>query len=65
MSEKCKLKPAMMFSDHMVLQRGKKLPVWVYGSGQQEITIIDLEPHPENAKNGAYDRIALSDLPLS
>ncbi len=35
---------------------------WVYGPNQQEITIIGLEPHPENKKNGAYDRINLSDL---
>lgn len=36
---------------------------WVYGPNQQEITIIGLEPHPEDTKNSAYDRIALSDLP--
>ena len=36
---------------------------WVYGPGQMEITVIGLEPHPEDAKKGAYDRIALSDLP--
>ena len=36
---------------------------WVYGPDQQEITIIGLEPHPEDSKNGAYDRISLSDLP--
>lgn len=36
---------------------------WVYGPNQQEITIIGLEPHPENKKNGSYDRIKLSDLP--
>ena len=35
---------------------------WVYGPNQQEITIIGLEPHPEDKKNGAYDRINLSDL---
>lgn len=35
---------------------------WVYGPDQGEITIIGLEPHPEDAKNGAYDRIPLSDL---
>ena len=35
---------------------------WVYGPGQQEITVIGLEPHPEDRKNGAYDRINLSDL---
>ena len=26
------------------------------------IRIIGLEPHPEDKKNGAYDRISLSDL---
>ena len=35
---------------------------WVYGPGHQEITVIGLEPHPEDKKNGAYDRINLSDL---
>lgn len=35
---------------------------WVYGPNQQEITIIGLEPHPDDRKNGAYDRINLSDL---
>ena len=41
---------------------GARRMCWVYGPGQQEITIIGLEPHPEDAKNGAYDRIKLSDL---
>ncbi len=41
---------------------GARRMYWVYGPGQQEITIIGLEPHPEDAKNGAYDRIKLSDL---
>ena len=36
---------------------------WVYGPDQKDITIIGLEPHPEYAKNGAYDRINLSELP--
>lgn len=35
---------------------------WVYGSDQKEITVIGLELHPEDAKNGAYDRITLSEL---
>ena len=35
---------------------------WVYGPDQKDITIIGLEPHPEDKKNGAYDRISLSDL---
>ena len=36
---------------------------WVYGQDRQDITIIGLEPHPEDKKNGAYDKIALSDMP--
>ena len=36
---------------------------WVYGPDQKDITIIGLEPHPEDAKNGAYDRINMSELP--
>ena len=35
---------------------------WVYGPNQKDITIIGLEPHPEDKKNGAYDRITLSDI---
>ena len=36
---------------------------WVYGPDLQSITIIGLEPHPEDKKNGAYARIPLSDMP--
>ena len=36
---------------------------WVYGPDQESITIIGLEPHPEDKKNGAYTRITLSELP--
>ena len=35
---------------------------WVYGPNQKDITIIGLEPHPEDKKNGAYDKITLSEL---
>ncbi len=36
---------------------------WVYGPDNMSITIIGLEPHPEDKKNGAYSRISLSDMP--
>ena len=36
---------------------------WVYGPNQKDITIIGLEPHPEDSKSGAYNRIDLSELP--
>jgi hypothetical protein len=36
---------------------------WVYGPGEREITIIGIEPHPEDQKSRGYDRVSLSALP--
>jgi hypothetical protein len=36
---------------------------WVYGPERHYITVIGLEPHPEDAKRGAYARVQLSQLP--
>lgn len=36
---------------------------WIYGPGKSQITIIGLEPHPEDKKNGGYDKVTLSDIP--
>lgn len=33
---------------------------WVYGLDQGDITIIGIEPHPNDAKSNAYKRITLS-----
>lgn len=41
---------------------GARRMFWVYGPGKMEITIIGLEPHPEDSKNGSYDRINLSEI---
>lgn len=41
---------------------GARRMFWVYGPNKEDITIIGLEPHPEDSKNGAYDRIILSEL---
>lgn len=35
---------------------------WVYGPDQNDITVIGLVPHPDEKKNGIYDRIKLSKL---
>lgn len=35
---------------------------WVYGPNKSDITIIGLEPHPNNKKN-AYQKITLSSKP--
>jgi hypothetical protein len=36
---------------------------WVYGPGKAEISIIGLEPHPENRKKAGYAKVTLSHLP--
>lgn len=33
---------------------------WVYGPGKGEITIIGLEPHPEDKKKAGYAKVKLS-----
>ena len=32
---------------------------WVYGPGQGDITIVAIEPHPNDSKSNAYKRITL------
>jgi hypothetical protein len=34
---------------------------WVYGPGKAEITVIGLEPHPEDQKQGGYAKVRLSE----
>jgi hypothetical protein len=36
---------------------------WVYGPGKDQITIIGIEPHPEDKKRAGYDKVKLSNLP--
>ncbi len=36
---------------------------WAYGPNQGDITVLAIEPHPEDQKRGAYQRIKLSALP--
>lgn len=35
---------------------------WVYGPGRQEITVIGIEPHPEDQKKDGYAKVRLSSL---
>jgi hypothetical protein len=36
---------------------------WAYGPEKGDITILAVEPHPEDAKRGAYERIKLASRP--
>jgi hypothetical protein len=33
---------------------------WIYGPGKGEITVIGLEPHPEDAKSSGYAKVRLA-----
>jgi len=35
---------------------------WVYGPEKKQITIIGIEPHPEDKKKDGYDKVDLSSL---
>jgi len=36
---------------------------WAYGPDKGDITVLAIEPHPEDQKRGTYQRIKLSSLP--
>ena len=38
---------------------------WAYGPDKGEIIVLAIEPHPEDQKRGAYQRIKLSTLPAA
>ena len=35
---------------------------WAYGPGQGDITILGVEPHPNDAKSHAYKKVTLSQM---
>jgi hypothetical protein len=38
---------------------------WTYGPDKGDITVLAIEPHPEDQKRAAYQRIKLSALPAA
>jgi hypothetical protein len=35
---------------------------WAYGTDKGDITVLAVEPHPEDAKRGAYERLRLATM---
>lgn len=35
---------------------------WVYGPDMHDITVVGLEPHPEDKKRGGYEKVLLSSV---
>ena len=36
---------------------------WAYGPDKRDITVLAIEPHPEDEKRGEYERIKLAAVP--
>ncbi len=36
---------------------------WTYGPDRADITVLGIEPHPEDQKRGAYERVKLAAMP--
>src|SRR6266700_8440086 len=37
---------------------------WAYGPDKGDITVLAVEPHPEDEKRGAYERLRLAAMPV-
>jgi hypothetical protein len=47
----------------LVHRQRREHPTTSYGPDKRDITVLAIEPHPEDQKRGAYQRIKLSTLP--
>ena len=61
LSQKYSIKIWQSYLENNVPSAGRIF--WTYGPDQGEITILGIEPHPEDKKHNAYKRIKLSSLP--
>ena len=63
LSQKYKIKIFQSYIENHTPSAGRLF--WAYGPDQKDITILAIEPHPEDQKRGAYQRIKLSSFPSS
>lgn len=61
LSQKYKIKIFQSYLENHTPSAGRLF--WAYGPGKKDITILAVEPHPEDQKKGAYQRIKLSSFP--
>lgn len=58
LSQKYKIKIFQSYLENNTSSAGRLF--WAYGPNKKDITILAIEPHPEDQKRGAYQRIKLS-----
>jgi hypothetical protein len=61
LTRKCGIKIFQSYLENNTPAAGRLF--WAYGPEKGDITILAIEPHPEDQKRGAYQRIKLSNLP--
>ena len=61
LSKKYKFKIWQSYLENKVPAAGRLF--WAYGPERDDITILGIEPHPEDKKRDSYQRIKLSDFP--
>lgn len=63
LSQKYKIKIFQSYLESNTPSAGRLF--WAYGPDKKDITILGVEPHPEDKKQGTYQRIKLSSFPIS
>ncbi len=61
LTRKCGFKVFQSYLENNTPAAGRLF--WAYGPEKGEITVLAIEPHPEDQKHGAYQRIKLSAFP--
>jgi hypothetical protein len=61
LSRKCGFRVFQSYLENKTPAAGRMF--WSYGPDKGDITILGIEPHPENAKRGVYQRIKLASMP--
>jgi hypothetical protein len=61
LSRKCGFRVFQSYLENKTPAAGRMF--WAYGPDKGDITILAIEPHPEDRKRGAYARIKLASLP--
>lgn len=61
LSRKCGFRIFQSYLENRTPAAGRVF--WAYGPDKGDITILAVEPHPEDEKRGAYQRIKLASMP--
>ena len=61
LSRKCGVKIFQSYVENKTPAAGRIF--WAYGPDKGDITILSVEPHPEDEKRGAYERLKLAVMP--